>query len=903
MSATAEQMKEELDRRKDREVESLRRRQKKGRVSVSEYNNMIDNLHRKYQEMEAQGLDLDIHVDVKFGMDRETDKKMKLKQSGSDYKQAESDITDWLEDISGTQIEDLYEELKRGALLWKIIEAVWGPQYLPRQTVWKMKGKAAMSAFERNQIKIYLETCGRLGVVVFGIEDLYSEKDLNAVFNNLRAVKKLYDFNLELRQKKEQTEKEKEKQPVPEEPTVLNEAEVEVEWKEETLEQLEKEQPLPTPGVDHTDVQRSYLSYERVANSTMFVVALFYFLGFLSLWNQIPLLWGRDGLRSLDMLLDQKQQLLQGADTNNWMSQLLNFLTAFYRFPSVILWTHDYIRSDIATEAVCLLGMALSLCAATFRHGFMFSPKINFSLLWLLYLSLATITRTLELENAFDKLLLEIGFLTTLLATSLSLPLRQINRLSSWPKRYVSVATKPIVIHAIRWTVFKLLITSAIEMLQSNTPMSMLHESSSCVVTQVLLASSQYPYVEQSLSIWSLITEGILSFGLLWSTPYVTFLYRLIAFNKLVVMVLTGNINLVSSLLIGVLLALYSDTSLQRPSKIHKVLSGLFSAVLLLASMASAIQLFSNETSTKLLFREYLSKDFGLVSASIWALSFVVVIVLAFITAIKVRRLTPKLGKVHMIIDSIMAIGATIIIICTVTFVLTIFLCGSKQLANLPVNVEEVQRVDTALRHLSIVPSYDSPLMKMSGKEYDRLVLESSSSYMAWRWEELPLFYRQTSFATLPAFVFDPSRVYCKLQTEPKHAITKSLIAKLLDSKSTDLRTNLNMREGDPVLYLRVSKKAFTVDKHILSLKESTIIEDDTYSSSHTEIQKILANEARSSTVPKKERPQYVKLIEENLPLLRSHVNNSLKNVVSTIHDQLHEWKDKAILYYTQLTH
>jgi len=82
-----------------REVSSLRRKQKKGRVSDSEYSVLLDNLHKKYKvrhkrcmrecsksstphsqttikDMEDQGIDLDIHVDVKFGMDRETDKKV-----------------------------------------------------------------------------------------------------------------------------------------------------------------------------------------------------------------------------------------------------------------------------------------------------------------------------------------------------------------------------------------------------------------------------------------------------------------------------------------------------------------------------------------------------------------------------------------------------------------------------------------------------------------------------------------------------------------------------------------------------------------------------------------------------------------------------------------------------------
>jgi len=61
-----------------------------------------------------------------------------------------------------------------------------------------------------------------------------------------------------------------------------------------------------------------------------------------------------------------------------------------------------YVVCDMVTLHMKLKiwsGMILALCAAAFRHGFLFSPKINFSLLWVLYLSIATVARYLGFES------------------------------------------------------------------------------------------------------------------------------------------------------------------------------------------------------------------------------------------------------------------------------------------------------------------------------------------------------------------------------------------------------------------------------------------------------------------------------------------------------------------------
>jgi len=91
----------------------------------------------------------------------------------------------------------------------------------------------------------------------------------------LRALKKLYDLTAASRRRR--LEAEKEKQPVEEEVKVVEQDSTELPWKEETM--------TPIVGVDVSTVQRSYLSYERVANSTMFIVGMSPFINVCVCYN------------------------------------------------------------------------------------------------------------------------------------------------------------------------------------------------------------------------------------------------------------------------------------------------------------------------------------------------------------------------------------------------------------------------------------------------------------------------------------------------------------------------------------------------------------------------------------------------------------------------------------------
>jgi hypothetical protein len=61
---------------------------------------------------------LSVNVMVTFGMDRDTQLKLRRKNDNAELRQEEERIIDWLEEISGEDIKNVYETLKRARLLF-----------------------------------------------------------------------------------------------------------------------------------------------------------------------------------------------------------------------------------------------------------------------------------------------------------------------------------------------------------------------------------------------------------------------------------------------------------------------------------------------------------------------------------------------------------------------------------------------------------------------------------------------------------------------------------------------------------------------------------------------------------------------------------------------------------------
>lgn len=117
------------------------------------------------------------------------------------------------------------------------------------------------------------------------------------------------------------------------------------------------------------------------------VLAVSYFVAFLSLSTQVLGLYGKQGILSIDHLLNLLDKEL-GADR-------------FLHFPS-LFW---FLSTDTALKGACLLGMtASSLAFFGFSQGWMFL------LCWVFYLSFVSVGQ-IFLSYQWDSLLLELGFL------------------------------------------------------------------------------------------------------------------------------------------------------------------------------------------------------------------------------------------------------------------------------------------------------------------------------------------------------------------------------------------------------------------------------------------------------------------------------------------------------------
>ncbi|MFM6929536.1 MAG: lipase maturation factor family protein [Bdellovibrio sp.] len=117
------------------------------------------------------------------------------------------------------------------------------------------------------------------------------------------------------------------------------------------------------------------------------VLAISYFVAFLSLSTQVLGLYGKQGILSIDHLLNLLDKEL-GADR-------------FLHLPSVF-W---FLSTDTALKGICLLGMtAASLAFLGFSQSWMLL------LCWVFYLSFVSVGQ-IFLSYQWDSLLLELGFL------------------------------------------------------------------------------------------------------------------------------------------------------------------------------------------------------------------------------------------------------------------------------------------------------------------------------------------------------------------------------------------------------------------------------------------------------------------------------------------------------------
>jgi len=269
-------------------------------------------------------------------------------------------------------------------------------------------------------------------------------------------------------------------------------------------------------------------------------LGLIYLLAFVSLWVQINGLIGGNGIEPAKLTMESVRQ---GADM-----QKLGW-DRYHRVPT-LCWFNT---SDGFLKSQCAAGTAL---AVLLTIGV--APAPCLFLLWLIYLSLATICGVF-LGFQWDILLLEVGFLAIFFAPLQMLPA-------------ISRAARPsrIVLWLLRWLLFRLMFESGCVKLLSGDPswrnLTALnfHYETQPLPTWIGWYVHQLPPSAQKIS-------TALMFGIELAVPFLIFCPRrlrqfgcvlLTAFQ--VVIFLTGNYCFFNLLAIALCLLLLDDAALKK---------------------------------------------------------------------------------------------------------------------------------------------------------------------------------------------------------------------------------------------------------------------------------------------------------------------------------------------------
>ncbi|XP_056273428.1 lipase maturation factor 2a [Pseudoliparis swirei] len=266
-------------------------------------------------------------------------------------------------------------------------------------------------------------------------------------------------------------------------------------------------------------------------------MAVIYLAAFVSLYMQIPGLYGNDGL--LPPRLEQRY-----SGQSLW-ELLLSSPSLLWLGPQLGLDTHT------AMELLCLVGAALSLAAMLVEA---LRDSVVFFCLWALYLSIYQVGQVF-LYFQWDNLLLEVGFLCILVAPLTlirgSRGVREHDRVTFW---------------LLRWLLFRLMFASGVVKLTSRCPtwwgLTALtyHYETQCIPTQLAWYAHQLPVWWQKLCVVGTFVIEI-AVSLLFFSPLRRL--RLGAFYLQVflqvLIILTGNYNFFNLLTLALCLSLLDD--------------------------------------------------------------------------------------------------------------------------------------------------------------------------------------------------------------------------------------------------------------------------------------------------------------------------------------------------------
>ncbi|XP_066448310.1 lipase maturation factor 2 isoform X2 [Eleutherodactylus coqui] len=274
-----------------------------------------------------------------------------------------------------------------------------------------------------------------------------------------------------------------------------------------------------------------------------------YLFAFLSLYTQIPGLYGREGiLPAWKMLRFTGKGLLE---------QMKDSPTLLW------LGTHLGLDTEQGMELICLLGTALSLGAVLFNC---LRDSLTFFLLWILYLSLYQVGQVF-LYFQWDSLLLETGFLAILVA-----PMRALRSKSNiWSSH------DGITFWLIRWLLFRLMFASGVVKLTSRCPtwwgLTALtyHYETQCIPTPVAWYAHQLPVWFQKLSV---VATYVIEMGVPWLFFLPSRRLRQFSFYAQILLqvliVITGNYNFFNLLTLVLCFSLLDDQHSKPGSKGRK---------------------------------------------------------------------------------------------------------------------------------------------------------------------------------------------------------------------------------------------------------------------------------------------------------------------------------------------
>ncbi|XP_047452114.1 lipase maturation factor 2a [Mugil cephalus] len=269
----------------------------------------------------------------------------------------------------------------------------------------------------------------------------------------------------------------------------------------------------------------------------LWCMAVIYMAAFVSLYVQIPGLYGNEGL------LPARWQLRYTGSP--LLEQLLASPTLLWFGPRLGLDTHA------TMELLCLVGAALSLAATLVES---LRDSVVFFCLWALYLSMYQVGQVF-LYFQWDNLLLETGFLCILVAPLTLIRgtrgVRHHDRVTFW---------------LIRWLLFRLMFASGVVKLTSRCPtwwgLTALtyHYETQCIPTPLAWFAHQLPVWWQKLSVVGTfvieIAVPVLFFSPIRRLRLGAFYWQVLL---QVLIILSGNYNFFNLLTVALCLSLLDD--------------------------------------------------------------------------------------------------------------------------------------------------------------------------------------------------------------------------------------------------------------------------------------------------------------------------------------------------------